>query len=100
MAAKLISIEIVYATAKEQYIMTANVPDDSSIADALITSGILQKFPEINLAHNKVGIFGQIKKLTDQVVQGDRIEIYRPLLIDPKQARRLREDKAKHKPIL
>jgi putative ubiquitin-RnfH superfamily antitoxin RatB of RatAB toxin-antitoxin module len=98
MAAKLISIEIVYATAKEQYIMTANVPDDSSIADALITSGILQKFPEINLAHNKVGIFGQIKKLTDQVVQGDRI--YRPLLIDPKQARRLREDKAKHKPIL
>jgi len=87
-AAKLISVEVAYAKANEQRILVLEVEEGSSIETVIDRSGILMLFPEIDLHKQKVGIFSQSKKLTDKVSAGDRIEIYRPLLIDPKEARR------------
>ena len=60
------------------------------IKTAILQSGILQQFTEIDLRENKVGIYSRPAKLTDQLKDGDRIEIYRPLLADPKEIRRKR----------
>ncbi|WGE14528.1 RnfH family protein [Pasteurella multocida] len=62
------------------------------IQTAILQSGILQQFTEIDLRENKVGIFSRPAKLTDQLKDGDRIEIYRPLLADPKEIRRKRAE--------
>lgn len=81
-------INVIYASASEQKIFSISVSSVISLEEAIYHSGILQAFPEINLAQNKVGIFGKVKKLTDFAFSGDQIEIYRPLLIDPKEGRR------------
>ena len=60
------------------------------IQTAILQSDILQQFTEIDLRENKVGIYSRLAKLTDQLKDGDRIEIYRPLLADPKEIRRKR----------
>ena len=60
------------------------------IQTAILQSDILQQFTEIDLRENKVGIYSRPAKLTDQLKDGDRIEIYRPLLADPKEIRRKR----------
>ena len=87
---KKINVEVVYATVSQQKIIALQLLAGSSLEQAIQQSGILLLFPEINLAKNKVGIFSAQKKLTDVVHDGDRIEIYRPLIIDPKEARRRR----------
>lgn len=83
-----IQIEVVYASLTKQHLLKVTVPNHATIEQAIISSGILTLFPEINLAKQKVGIFSQLRDLQDTVQAGDRIEIYRPLLIDPKEARR------------
>lgn len=83
-------IEVCYATNYSQNIIQLELPEGSNIKTAIIISGILNLFPEIDLTRNKIGIFSKIKKLTDILQSGDRVEIYRPLLIDPKEARRAR----------
>ncbi|MHB1948366.1 MAG: RnfH family protein [Gammaproteobacteria bacterium] len=90
---KYIFIEIAYARPDQQKILSVEVKEGATIEEAIDRSGILEIFPEIDLTKQKVGIFSQIKKLTDRVKEGDRIEIYRPLLIDPKEARRKRAKK-------
>lgn len=95
---KLIKVEVVYALPEVQRIFTLEVELGSSIENVIDRSGIVETFPEIDLTKQSVGIFSQKKKLSDLVKEGDRIEIYRPLLIDPKEARRLRERKASKKP--
>lgn len=85
-----IKIEVAYASEHEQVIMPIEIASGATLADAIDASGLLQRFPEIDLQHNLVGIFSQRAKLTDIVQSGDRVEIYRPLKIDPKQARRER----------
>lgn len=90
---KLIKIEIAYARPEQQKILTLMVKEGATIEEAIDRSGILELFPEIDLTKQKVGIFSQIKKLTDKIKEDDRIEIYRPLLIDPKEARRKRAKK-------
>ncbi len=87
---KLITVEVAYAKPAKQQIITIQIDAGSTIEMAIRRSGILQMFPEIDLAKQKVGIFSQAKKLTDKVQEGDRIEIYRSLTIDPKEARRKR----------
>ncbi|MDP9140516.1 MAG: RnfH family protein [Pseudomonadota bacterium] len=62
----------------------------ATVREAIERSGILQRFPEIDLMQNKVGRWNHLVTLDDVVSAGDRIEIYRPLLIDPKEVRRLR----------
>lgn len=92
---KLISVEIVYALPEQQLIITIQIPERSSIENAIQTSGILQRFPEIDLNMNKVGIFGKLAKLETSLRDMDRIEIYRPLIVDPKAVRRNRAENAK-----
>lgn len=88
MAVNKISIEVAYATKEQQKIIPLEVPEGTTIKEAIQQSGILSLFPEIDLTHQKVGIFSKICELTDLIQAGARIEIYRPLTIDPKEARR------------
>ncbi len=85
-----VKIEIIYATPDEQALMGLEVLSGATVGEAIQLSGILELYPEIDLNKNAVGIFSR-KVLLDEILQeGDRIEIYRPLKIDPKEARRLR----------
>lgn len=88
MANKNIKVEIVYAQPGKECLLAIELKHECTIEEAIHHSGILTMFPDIDLAKNKVGVFSQLKKLSDRVCDGDRIEIYRPLLIDPKEARR------------
>lgn len=92
---KWISIEVAYATPDAQKIIAIEVPEQTTIEEAITISRIVTFFPEINLTSQNVGIFSQRRNLSDQVKEGDRIEIYRPLLIDPKEARRHKAKKNK-----
>jgi putative ubiquitin-RnfH superfamily antitoxin RatB of RatAB toxin-antitoxin module len=93
---KRLRVEVAYATPERQEITTLLVEEGCNIQQAVESSGILQRFPEIDLAHQRVGIFSKKRELTDLLADGDRIEIYRPLTIDPKEARRT---KAKMKAV-
>jgi uncharacterized protein len=92
----LIKIEVVYAAVDRQLLLKADVPAGSTVRHALLASGIGEQFPELDLARCAVGIFGKVLADAEtRVLQvGDRIEIYRPLLADPKEVRRLRAAKA------
>ena len=92
---KHITVEIAYALPEQQLIITIQIAERSSIENAIQTSGILQRFPEIDLNMNKVGIFGKLAKLETSLRDMDRIEIYRPLIVDPKAVRRNRAENAK-----
>ncbi|MFZ4699902.1 MAG: RnfH family protein [Candidatus Methylumidiphilus sp.] len=81
-------IEVAYAKPDGQIILTLDLPEGTTAEAAIIHSGILQRFPEIDLAQNKIGIFSKLCKLDQQLKAGGRVEIYRPLLADPKEARR------------
>ncbi len=85
-----ISIEVVYASPTAQELLALEVPAGCTVEAAIDRSGIIELFPEIDLMQQKVGIFGKQVSLSSYVQAGDRIEIYRPLLVDPKEARRLR----------
>ena len=85
-----INIEIAYALPDRYYLKSLKVDEGTMIQTAILQSGILQQFTEIDLRENKVGIYSRPAKLTDQLKDGDRIEIYRPLLADPKEIRRKR----------
>jgi putative ubiquitin-RnfH superfamily antitoxin RatB of RatAB toxin-antitoxin module len=88
-------VEIVYALANHAHIIPLRVPVDYTIRQAIQQSEILKTCSEIDLSENKVGVFNKIKQLDDLVKEGDRIEIYRPLLVEPKEARRRRAEKQK-----
>lgn len=86
----MITISVCYAMSKKQVEICLEVEENCTIAMAIKSSGMLQKFPEINLARARVGIYSKITSLKANVQADDRIEIYRSLLIDPKKARLLR----------
>lgn len=97
-------IEVVYALPDYQHIFKVDLRDFAdkpreliTILDIINKSGILEHYPEIDLSKNKVGIYSELKQLSDTVEEYDRIEIYRDLLIDPMDARRLRAKKQKDK---
>ncbi|PWW11163.1 hypothetical protein DFO79_11360 [Pseudidiomarina tainanensis] len=92
---ELIQIEVAYATPAQQQIVKLRVAAETPVQQAIEQSGILQYFPEIDLSQQKVGIWSKAVKLDQQVRDGDRIEIYRPLIADPKAVRRRRADQAK-----
>jgi putative ubiquitin-RnfH superfamily antitoxin RatB of RatAB toxin-antitoxin module len=85
-----IKIEVAYAKPESQIIINLELEQGCTIAEAIEKSGILLHFPEINLNTQQVGVFGEPKRLTDEVKRGDRVEIYRELVMDPKDARRQR----------
>jgi hypothetical protein len=85
----MIKIEVAYATPALQKIISVNVPEGTSVFDAACESGIEKFFPEIDFDTIDMGIFGKVVKKPKEhkVRAGERIELYRPLIIDPKQAR-------------
>ena len=95
MTEQQISIEVAYATPTKQALLEVVIEHGTTVEQAIQASGIMKRFPEIDLAVQKVGIWNRTCKLTDCPKKGDRIEIYRPLIADPKEARRVRAEKAK-----
>ncbi|MBU6460962.1 MAG: RnfH family protein [Proteobacteria bacterium] len=88
-----IHVEVVYATFNVQKLVSVCVGQEATLHEAIRLSGLLEDYPEIDLALNRIGVFGQVRPLHDKAVEGDRIEIYRPLVADPKEARRRRARK-------
>ena len=88
-----LAVEVAYATPQCQIILTVYLKAGASVRDAIVESGILQRFPEIDLHRNKVGIFAKQCQLTECVKNRDRVEIYRTLVMDPKELRRIRARK-------
>ena len=86
-------VEIAYALPEEQVIISIKVPTIFNVQQAIEKSGIQKKFPGIDLSKNKVGIFGKKTTLDQPLNDRDRIEIYRPLILDPKEMRRKRAAK-------
>jgi uncharacterized protein len=90
-----LKIEVVYALINEAHVIPLEVADGCTIEQAIRQSTILNSCPEIDLSINKVGVFNKVGQLDDPVRNGDRVEIYRPLLVEPKEARRRRAKKQK-----
>jgi len=90
-----ISIEVVYGVPNKQKILTLLVKMGTTVEQAIIDSGVIALFPEINLEVNKVGVWNRAVKLSEIVNDLDRIEVYRPLIADPKDVRKRRAEKAK-----
>jgi len=88
-----IMVEVAYALPEEQVIISIKVPTIFNVQQAIEKSGIQKKFPSIDLSKNKVGIFGKKTTLDHLLKDKDRIEIYRPLILDPKEMRRKRAAK-------
>jgi uncharacterized protein len=85
-----LAIEVVYARAERQRVRALSVAAGTTVREAIERSGLLEEFPEIDLAQNRIGTFGRPRALDEAVQGGDRIEIYRPLPVDPKELRRRR----------
>ena len=86
-------VEVAYAEPDQQVILKVNVPDDATAQMAIDASGILERFPDIDLEKQKIGIFSRLVTLNQRLQPRDRVEIYRRLLADPKAARRERAAK-------
>ena len=90
-----IDIEVAYARPDEQVILPLKVEPGTTVEHAVRLSGVLDRYPEIDLAVNKVGIFGKLTKLAAPLRPGDRVEIYRTLIADPKEIRKQRAAEGK-----
>ena len=90
-----IQVEVAYARPDEQLILTVEVPAGATLEEAIRLAKIQERFPEIELETAKVGVFGKLSKLSASVRAGDRVEIYRPLLADPKAVRKKRAAEGK-----
>ncbi len=88
--ARRLGVEVAYARGPEPLVLKIEVEQGATLRDAIERSGVLARCPEIDLAVNGVGVFGRARGLDEPVVGGDRVEIYRPLPVDPKAARRSR----------
>lgn len=89
-----VAVEVAYAMPFRQAIVSVRISPGTTVEEAIRVSGILKTFPEIDLSVTAVGIFGERVRLQDPVNAGDRIEIYRPLIADPRQSRKRRAAKA------
>jgi putative ubiquitin-RnfH superfamily antitoxin RatB of RatAB toxin-antitoxin module len=90
-----LSVEVVYGTPQKQKILTVSVDAGTTVEQAVIASGVMALFPEIDLTVNKVGVWNRAVKLSTELEDLDRIEVYRPLIADPKDVRKRRAEKAK-----
>ena len=82
------NVGVAYADKFKQVWLKLEVPDDSTVRQAIEHSGLLKQFPEIDLENQKVGIFGKLTKLDARLEEGVRIEIYRPITADPELVER------------
>ena len=90
-----IPVEVAYALPERQVIVVVDVAAGATLEEAVRASGILEQYPDIDLTKNKVGVFGKLGKPGDPLHAGDRVEIYRPLIADPKQVRKQRAAEGK-----
>ncbi len=89
-------VEVVYAaSAGEQSMVAVELPEGATVENAIRASGLLLRYPDIDLTWNAVGVFGERVTLDHVVEEGDRVEVYRPLVADPKETRRARAGKGK-----
>ena len=97
MSIQSINVEVAYALPDKQIIREVNVDAGTTIGAAIVQSGIMMDFPalDIELENAKVGIFGKVATMTTVLADGDRVEIYRPLIADPKEVRRQRAAEGK-----
>lgn len=86
-------VQVCYAKPEIQSLYDVSVPLGATVQTAILRSGILHDLPEIDLQHCRVGIYARLKTLETTLRDGDRIEIYRSLIADPKESRRLRADR-------
>jgi hypothetical protein len=92
---EFVEVEVAYARPDTQVILPVKVEKGATVEDAIKLSGILHNFMEIDLAVNKVGVFGKLSKLATPLRSGDRVEIYRTLIADPKEVRKQRAAQGK-----
>ena len=85
-----IEVQVCYVLPDAVFLQDVTLPAASSLQDAILASGVLQHYPEIELAVARVGIFGKLKSLDSSLHHGDRVEIYRPLQAEPMESRRRR----------
>lgn len=90
-----IRVEVCYALADHQTQVMLELVSGATVEQAILASGVLSKHPEIDLARNKVGIYAKLCKLDAALRDGDRVEIYRPLIADPKEVRKRRAAEGK-----
>ena len=93
--AEMLQIQVCYARPDKQELVDLKLPEGATLQQALDQSGLLQKHPEIDLKKNKFGIFAKLSKLDAVLRDKDRVEIYRPLIADPKEVRRKRAEEGK-----
>ena len=90
-----INVEVAYAESEKQLILPVNVDVGTTVGGAIVQSGMMMKFPDLDIENSKVGIFGKMTKMTTVLQDADRVEIYRPLIADPKEVRRKRAAEGK-----
>ena len=90
-----INIEVLYALPHEQVLLRVQAPQGATVDQAIRFSGVLEQHPEIDLAKNRLGIYGKLSKLDAVLRDRDRVEIYRPLIADPKEVRKKRAEEGK-----
>ena len=91
----MITVAVVYALPKEQTLLSFEAKEGISAKDAILQSGILEQYPELDIEKMDIGIFGKMKKMTEKLRDKDRVEIYRPLIADPKEIRKRRAAEGK-----
>ncbi|TKT99130.1 RnfH family protein [Citrobacter sp. wls830] len=96
-ASAKIVVEVAYALPEKQYLQRVTLQQGATVEEAIRASGLLELRNDIDLSKNKVGIYSRPVKLADVLHHGDRVEIYRPLIADPKELRRQRAEKSAKK---
>ena len=89
----MLRVEVVFALPEEQRLVELEVPDGSTVSEVIDASGIRDAFPQVDIDALKRGIWGKSASDDDRVQAGDRVEIYRPLMTEPREARRQRAAK-------
>jgi hypothetical protein len=93
--AEQMNIEVVFALPHEQVLLKVPAAQGATVGEAIRLSGVLQQHPEIDLDKNKLGIYGKLSKADAVLRDKDRVEIYRPLIADPREVRRQRAQEGK-----
>lgn len=86
------NVGVAYADKFRQIWLKLDVPDGSTVREAIEISGLLKQFPEIDLDRQKIGVFGKLTKLDAVLEEGTRVEIYRPITADPETVERRDRD--------
>ena len=93
--AESIKVDVCYALADKQDVVTVTLPAGATVMTALEASGLLGKYPEIDVKKNKFGVWNKLSKVDNTLRDRDRVEIYRPLIADPKEVRKQRAAEGK-----